>query len=203
MRRHKIGIVDRALRIDVVATRRLEADHDIAETMQAKPEAATDDMGVVLGGAPAVFDRASDRFGPPCVVDPPFVLRRQSLTGGPGRAIRDDLPSSSVFVMPSGAVCYADAEGVQRIGPRGGPAEPVTNRVGMHEEHPRRRLERIALLQVGRDGVEQRDPAAPERLKRMLDQLSAGTLVAVKRPLRQQVAGEHRPRCVRPGWRRP
>ena len=61
-----------------------------------------------------------DRFGPPCVVDPPFVLRRQPLAGGPVRTVCGDLPSSSVFVLPSGAVCFAAADGVRRIGPRGG-----------------------------------------------------------------------------------
>jgi len=74
---------------------------------------------------PAIYSlsgRGPDRFGPPCVVDPPFVLRRQSPGGGPARVVRGGLPSASVFVMPSGAVCYADAAGVHRIGPNGGPA---------------------------------------------------------------------------------
>jgi hypothetical protein len=61
-----------------------------------------------------------NRLSPPCVVDPPFVLRRQPVSGGPARLVRGDLPSSSVFVTPSGAVCYADAAGVRQIGPRGG-----------------------------------------------------------------------------------
>jgi hypothetical protein len=61
-----------------------------------------------------------NRLSPPCVVDPPFVLRRQPAGGGPARLVRGDLPSSSVFVMPSGAVCYADSVGVRQIGPRGG-----------------------------------------------------------------------------------
>src|SRR5947209_8667980 len=55
---------------------------------------------------PAVYSlsgQGPDRFGPPCVVDPPFVLRRQPLSGGPARIVRGNLPSSSVFVMPSGA----------------------------------------------------------------------------------------------------
>jgi hypothetical protein len=63
-----------------------------------------------------------DRFGPPCVIDPPFILRRQPLSGGPVRVLRADLPSASVFVMPSGAVCFADRAGVHRIRPEGGPA---------------------------------------------------------------------------------
>lgn len=69
-----------------------------------------------------------DRFGPPCVVDPPFVLRRQPLSGGPPRVVRADLPSDSVFVMPSGAVCFADAAGVHRIRPTGGPAQLICQR---------------------------------------------------------------------------
>jgi hypothetical protein len=69
-----------------------------------------------------------DRFGPPCVIDPPFVLRRQSLHGGPTRILRADLPSASVFVMPSGAVCFADRDGVHCIRPTGGPAELLCRR---------------------------------------------------------------------------
>jgi hypothetical protein len=69
-----------------------------------------------------------DRFGPPCVVDPPFVLRRQPLGGGAARVVRDNLPSSSVYVMPSGAVCYADSAGIHRISPRGGTAELLCRR---------------------------------------------------------------------------
>ena len=43
-----------------------------------------------------------DRTGPPCVVDPPFVLRRTLVAGGPTQTVRDDLPSSSVFITALG-----------------------------------------------------------------------------------------------------
>jgi hypothetical protein len=69
-----------------------------------------------------------DRLGPPCIIDPPFILRRQPLSGGPVRVVRADLPSASVFVLPSGAVCFADAAGIHRIGPTGGPAQLICRR---------------------------------------------------------------------------
>jgi hypothetical protein len=69
-----------------------------------------------------------DRFGPPCVIDPPFVLRRQALTGGLARVLKADLPSASVFVMPSGAVCFADAAGIHRIPAAGGSSKLICPR---------------------------------------------------------------------------
>lgn len=76
----------------------------------------------VDGAVYSLAGHGPDRFGPPCVIDPPFVLRRQPLTGGPARVLRAGLPSASVFVMPSGAVCFADAAGIHRMRPAGGPA---------------------------------------------------------------------------------
>jgi hypothetical protein len=70
-----------------------------------------------------------DRTGIPCVVDAPFVLRRASASGAAAVTLRDDLPSASVFVMPSGAVCYADRDGVYRIPAAGGSAELICPRV--------------------------------------------------------------------------
>ena len=64
-----------------------------------------------------------DRFGPPCIIDPPFVLRCQPRSGGPARVLQADLPSASVFVMPSGSVCFADAAGIHRASPTGGAAD--------------------------------------------------------------------------------
>jgi hypothetical protein len=64
-----------------------------------------------------------DRMGPPCLIDPPFVLRRTRLENGAAETVRDDLPSASVFVHPSGAVCFADTHGIYRIPPTGGRAE--------------------------------------------------------------------------------
>jgi hypothetical protein len=72
-----------------------------------------------------------DRAGPPCLVDPPFVLRRTLLRGGPTQTVCADLPSPSVFVTPSQAICYADRDGVYRVPPEGGAAEllcPRTDR---------------------------------------------------------------------------
>src|SRR5260370_41092727 len=43
------------------------------------------------------------------------------------------------------------------------PAQPVTHRVRVHEQQPGGRLQRVALLQVGHHGVEQRGPAPPHR----------------------------------------
>src|SRR5947209_5698218 len=42
--RHEGGIVGRGLRIDVVAARRLDADNDVAESMQAEAEATVRDV---------------------------------------------------------------------------------------------------------------------------------------------------------------
>jgi hypothetical protein len=64
-----------------------------------------------------------DRAGPPCLVDPPFVLRRTLLRGGPTRTVCTDLPSPSVFVSASQAVYYADRDGIYRVAPAGGTPE--------------------------------------------------------------------------------
>src|SRR5450755_653123 len=45
-----------------------------------------------------------------------------------------------------------------------GPAQPVTDGVGVHEQQPRRRLQGAALLQVRRDGIEQRGTPGQQRL---------------------------------------
>jgi hypothetical protein len=69
-----------------------------------------------------------DRLGPPCVIDPPFVLRRTSLNGGFTRTVCGDLTTASVFVTSSGAVCYADDRGVWRSASMGGPAKLICPR---------------------------------------------------------------------------
>src|SRR6185295_18625231 len=48
MRRHQIRIVIGALGVNVVAARRLHADHNIAEAMQGKAEFSRNDMRVML-----------------------------------------------------------------------------------------------------------------------------------------------------------
>ena len=53
VRRDEIGIVIAGFRIDVVAARRLDADDEVAEAMQAERESAVDDMRVLLGAAPS------------------------------------------------------------------------------------------------------------------------------------------------------
>jgi len=53
MRRHQIGIVIGALGLNVVTARRLHADYDIAEPMQAEAELAVGDMRVLLHFAPS------------------------------------------------------------------------------------------------------------------------------------------------------
>src|SRR5215218_6505034 len=58
MRRHQIGIVIGALGIDVVTARRLHADDDIAEAVQAEAEFAGDDMRVLLWFSPSRLNGA-------------------------------------------------------------------------------------------------------------------------------------------------
>lgn len=65
---------------------------------------------------------------PPCVIDPPYILRRAPLNGGPTRIARADLPSASVFVMRSGAVCYADRDGIHRSAWVGRPGKLICRR---------------------------------------------------------------------------
>lgn len=73
-----------------------------------------------------------DRMGPPCLIDPPFVLRRTPLDGGAAQTIRDDLPSASAFVHGSGAVCFAETDGIYRIPPAGGRAELLCRRAAFN-----------------------------------------------------------------------
>jgi hypothetical protein len=72
-----------------------------------------------------------DRLGPPCLVDPPFALRRTPVGGGPTVSLRDDLPSASVFVAPAGDVFYADLGAIYRL-PSEGPAERICVRPDRH-----------------------------------------------------------------------
>ncbi len=56
VRRHQIGIMVAARRIDVVAARRLYRDDDIAEAMDRQHEAAFDEKRIALHLAPALLN---------------------------------------------------------------------------------------------------------------------------------------------------
>ena len=61
MRRHQIRRVITGLRIDVIAARRLDADHHIAKAQKPEPEGAVPEERVVLRRTPALADRLLDR----------------------------------------------------------------------------------------------------------------------------------------------
>ena len=69
---------------------------------------------------------------------------------------------------PEGEAVPAGRRGV--VGELGDPAQPVADRVRVHEQQPGGGLERGALLQVGHEGVEQRVPPADEGLVDVADQ---------------------------------
>src|SRR4051812_33211500 len=52
MRRHQVGIVIAVLGVNIVAARRLHADDNVAEAMQAEAEFSGDEMRVLLWVAP-------------------------------------------------------------------------------------------------------------------------------------------------------
>jgi len=54
VRRHEIRIVIGRFRIDAIATRRLDADDDIAEAMDGEPESAIGKERIGFGLAPAL-----------------------------------------------------------------------------------------------------------------------------------------------------
>src|SRR5712692_5942369 len=66
---------------------------------------------------------------------------------------------------PAPAVTRVEARQFSRA------AQPVPHRIRVHEQHPRRRLQRVPLLQIRRHGVDQRGAAALQRMEDVLDQL--------------------------------
>ena len=69
----------------------------------------------------------------------------------------------------------------------------------MDEQQPRGGLKGGALLQVGRQGVEQRGSAAEQRLVHVADQGRPGVIVAVQGTFGQQFVRAGGPGRVRPG----
>src|ERR1019366_8978492 len=91
---------------------------------------------------------------------------------------------------PQGEAVTADRRRVR--GEFGDAAQPVTDRVRGDEQQPRGGLQGRALLQVGRQGFEQRVPAADQRLVNVADQGGSGVLVAVQGAFGQQFVGPRR-----------
>ena len=63
VRRDQAGVMVGRLRIDIVAARRLDADHDIAETMNGEAEGAAGEERVGVGRAPAFGQCDTVGFG--------------------------------------------------------------------------------------------------------------------------------------------
>ena len=105
MRRHQIGIVIGALGIDVVTARRLHADDDIAETMQAEAEFAGDDMRVLLAAFPIGTQRRAARSPAEPRTQPhnsrAATPRRQHATRGPSSALVGPSCSRSIIAAAS------------------------------------------------------------------------------------------------------
>ena len=76
--------------------------------------------------------------------------------------------------------------------------QAVAHRVGVDEERASGGLERLSVLEVRREGVDERALGPGQRPVDRLDEVPARVAVAGQDPLREQVVAGDWPGCVRP-----